>query len=144
MLQIKAQYFPWVIMLMNFAQGGNIISDLLGIGIGHSWVFFKDVYSAKTGIDYLITPLWFMRLYNYLSHRIEQYNLYGTENVGGNRAWGQPRPQDQPENAYGGNNGPWNRNAGNQQQNQGNQQQGNQQDQGGQGGHRAFQGRGVV
>merc|ERR1711920_810987 len=57
MLQIKAQYFPWVIMLLNFAQGGNIVSDLLGIGIGHSWVFFKDVYSAKTGIDYLITPL---------------------------------------------------------------------------------------
>jgi len=145
MLKVKAQYFPWVIMLMNFAQGGNIISDLLGIGIGLSWVFFKDVYSAKTGIDYLVTPLWFMRVYDYLSHRIENFNLYGTQNVGGNRAWGQPRAQEEPQNAYGGNNGPWNRNQGNQQnqQNQGNQQDQNQA-QGGQGGHRAFQGRGVV
>lgn len=82
MLQIKAQYFPWVIMLLNFAQGGNVISDLLGIGIGHSWIFFKVIYSQKVNRDYLATPNWFMRAFNYIYARVEGYNLYGAQRQG--------------------------------------------------------------
>lgn len=32
---IKARYFPWAMMIMDFLEGGSIVSPLIGIGVGH-------------------------------------------------------------------------------------------------------------
>jgi hypothetical protein len=58
---IKASYFPFAQLFLEILQGGSIWSGLIGIGIGHLFVYFKDVLPAAGRGDWLKTPEWAKR-----------------------------------------------------------------------------------
>ena len=46
-----AQYFPFAIAGLNWIQGGSIWSDLIGIGVGHSYVYLKEILPLSHRMD---------------------------------------------------------------------------------------------
>ncbi len=57
--RFKAMYLPWVLMGFNILLGGNGLTELIGIFVGHVYFYLKYVYPTKpNGVDYLITPQW--------------------------------------------------------------------------------------
>jgi Derlin-2/3 len=43
-LTFTAPYLPWVILGFSAMVGNNLVTDLIGIGVGHLYYFFEDVY----------------------------------------------------------------------------------------------------
>ena len=59
MINVQAKYFPFVSAGFNLLSGASIWNELIGIGVGHLYVYLKDVYPHKHGgKDYLRTPNW--------------------------------------------------------------------------------------
>lgn len=55
-LNFRAPYLPWVLLLFSFVLGSSPVMDLLGILAGHVYYYMADVYPAMTGISLLKTP----------------------------------------------------------------------------------------
>ena len=49
-LTFTAPYLPWVILGFSAMVGNNLITDLIGIGVGHLYYFFEDVYPIVADI----------------------------------------------------------------------------------------------
>ena len=66
--RLKANIFPFVLMALHMATGGDWMGDALGIGSGHCYFFLVDVYPATQGKDLVHTPnfliMWCHRLTN--------------------------------------------------------------------------------
>lgn len=45
-------------MGFNVLLGGSIFIYLLGLGLGHLYIFVKDILKAQHRKDYLATPAW--------------------------------------------------------------------------------------
>lgn len=54
-----AGYFPWVYMIMMSLFGGDWKMYLIGIALGHLYIFIKDIAVVKYHKDYLPTPRFF-------------------------------------------------------------------------------------
>ena len=60
-LTFTAPYLPWVLLGFSLMLGSSPLVDLLGMGAGHLYYFFHDVYPQMTGRRLLRTP-WLIRL----------------------------------------------------------------------------------
>jgi len=89
---VKATYFPWAITLINFLSGGSVWSDLLGIGVGHSYYFLTEVCQLKYRKNYLKTPFWWIQLCNWVHYKVQNSNLMGQRVDYNAEAGGQPAP----------------------------------------------------
>ena len=49
-LTFTAPYLPWVILGFSAMVGNNLVTDLIGIGVGHLYYFFEDVYPIVADI----------------------------------------------------------------------------------------------
>lgn len=55
-LNFRAPYLPWVLLIFSFVLGSTPSMDLLGVLAGHCWFFCADVFPAMTGVALLKTP----------------------------------------------------------------------------------------
>lgn len=53
---ILGGYFPWVYMVLMVLFGGSFLPYLIGIGLGHLYIFIKDIAFVQYHKDYLPTP----------------------------------------------------------------------------------------
>ncbi len=81
LLNFRAPYLPWVLLLFSFVLGSSPSMDVLGILAGHVYYYMADVYPAMAGVALLKTP------------RILQL-LFGNEDESG------PEPDYVPEPAH--------------------------------------------
>lgn len=62
--QFKAAHLPWVLLVFNFILRGTIISELLGIFVGHLYFFLKFKFPIDFGgASFLETPNFMYRLF---------------------------------------------------------------------------------
>ncbi|BDA49288.1 Derlin-1 [Coccomyxa sp. Obi] len=61
LVSIQAFYLPFALMALSLAMGGDWISDLLGIVVGHLYYFLKELHPAAGGPRLLETPTWLKR-----------------------------------------------------------------------------------
>lgn len=54
-----AGYFPFVYSIMMTLFGGSLINYIVGIILGHIYIFVKDIAVIRYHKDYLPTPRWF-------------------------------------------------------------------------------------
>lgn len=54
--QIPARYFPWAFMMFHVLLGGSIVSDLIGIVIGHAYYFVMFYYPREYHKTLISTP----------------------------------------------------------------------------------------
>ncbi|AQK84564.1 derlin-1.2 [Zea mays] len=57
-LQLKAFYLPWVMLLLDVIFGSPLMPGLLGIMVGHLYYYFAVLHPLATGKNYLKTPKW--------------------------------------------------------------------------------------
>ena len=55
----SAGYFPFVYALCMMLFGDSLVPYLVGIGLGHLYIFVKDIATLRYNRDYLPTPRWF-------------------------------------------------------------------------------------
>ena len=60
--EVKGFQFPFAMMLLTILLGGDIWTDLLGLGAGHIYYFLKDVVPLEYGYRLLRTPALLARL----------------------------------------------------------------------------------
>ena len=53
---VRSSYVPYVFLMMKASFGGDLISDLIGIIIGHLYYGLKYTIKEKYGLEVLITP----------------------------------------------------------------------------------------
>ncbi|KAI0565570.1 derlin-like protein [Gracilaria domingensis] len=84
-LNFRAPYLPWVLLLFSFVLGSSPSMDLLGILAGHVYYFMADVYPTMTGNndDFDDPPFGAVP---------QEAGAYGNANQGA--GWGQGRMLD--------------------------------------------------
>jgi len=60
--EVRGFQFPFAMMALTILLGGDVWSDLLGLGAGHIYYFLKDVVPLEYGSRVLRTPAVFARL----------------------------------------------------------------------------------
>lgn len=59
---ISGGYFPFVWTAVKvFLFQDSLIPNLMGIGLGHLYIFLKDIYAVQYHKDFLATPEFFKR-----------------------------------------------------------------------------------
>ena len=58
LMTFTAPYLPWVILCFSGLMGNNLMTDLIGIGVGHIYYFFEDVYPLVAEIRGWNTQRW--------------------------------------------------------------------------------------
>lgn len=56
LLNFRAPYLPWVLLLFSFVLGSSPSMDLLGVLAGHVYYYVADVYPTMAGVALLKTP----------------------------------------------------------------------------------------
>ena len=56
MVQLKAFWLPWALMLLTMIMGGSPLSDFLGILVGHLYYFLTTLHPRAGGGNYTRTP----------------------------------------------------------------------------------------
>ena len=69
-LNFRAPYLPWVLLLFSFVVGSSPAMDVLGILAGHVYYYLADVYPAMAGVALLKTP----RLLQFLVGNNDDYD----------------------------------------------------------------------
>jgi len=62
-IQVKASYLPWALIVLDLLNEntGSIYSSLIGILVGHLYVYLKDILPVSHKRDYMTTPQWMIR-----------------------------------------------------------------------------------
>lgn len=61
-VRFKSAYFPWVLMIFNVLMGGSPVYDLIGIVVGHLYIYLKDIYPRVSGKYFIETPQFLINL----------------------------------------------------------------------------------
>jgi hypothetical protein len=61
-INLKSGYFPWIYMGFNVLLGQSFFVYLVGLLLGHMYIFVKDIMLLKIHKDYLPTPKFFKKL----------------------------------------------------------------------------------
>jgi hypothetical protein len=56
LFSIKAKYFPFAYIFYAFISGASVIDMIIGIVIGHLYLYLKEILPLSTGKTYLKTP----------------------------------------------------------------------------------------
>ncbi|KAH3763212.1 derlin 1 [Pelomyxa schiedti] len=61
-IRFKALYLPWVMTGFGLLTGSNPIPDLLGIVVGHAYIFVADILPNTHHVTLIRTPQWLTNL----------------------------------------------------------------------------------
>ncbi|KAI5070536.1 hypothetical protein GOP47_0014879 [Adiantum capillus-veneris] len=59
---VQGFYLPWVMLLLNVIFGSPLVTDLMGIIVGHVYYFLTVLHPRNRGRNFLKTPLWVHKL----------------------------------------------------------------------------------
>lgn len=59
---VQGFYLPWVMLLLNVVFGSPLLTDLMGIVVGHVYYFLTVLHPRSGGRNFLKTPLWVHKL----------------------------------------------------------------------------------
>lgn len=65
--KFKSVYLPWAYIAMRLVMGGSITEPLIGVGVGHLYYFFAEVFSVSHGRKLIVTPQFCTDLSTYLT-----------------------------------------------------------------------------
>lgn len=100
LLNFRAPYLPWVLLLFSFVLGSSPSMDLLGVFAGHVYYYMADVYPAMAGVALLKTPRILQLLFGNEDESAPEPDFV-MEQAQQNRpaeggGWGQGRMLDRP------------------------------------------------
>lgn len=58
-IRVKSSYLPFVMVAFDLLVGQSLLDEILGIFIGHIYIYIKDILPVSTHKDYLKTPKFF-------------------------------------------------------------------------------------
>lgn len=100
-LNFRAPYLPWVLLLFSFVLGSSPVMDLLGILAGHVYYYLADVYPVMAGVVLLKTPRFLQIMVgnndDYDTPLANAAHVANNDDNGGDQAgagWGQGRMLD--------------------------------------------------
>ncbi|CAD8064934.1 unnamed protein product [Paramecium sonneborni] len=88
--QFKSEYFPWVLIGFHAITDQDIVQDLIGLGIAHSYLLLKDFLPVTHSIALLETPQFFK---NFVNKHIVKYAPFA-RNRFNNQQFQQPQRQN--------------------------------------------------
>ncbi|KAH7283762.1 hypothetical protein KP509_34G022900 [Ceratopteris richardii] len=59
---VQGFYLPWVMLMLNVIFGSALLTDLMGIVVGHVYYFLTVLHPRSGGRNLLRTPLWVHRI----------------------------------------------------------------------------------
>jgi Derlin-2/3 len=59
---VEKENLPWALLLMSVLTGGSPFDDLIGIAVGHTYIFLKMTLPNSHGYDLLKTPSFLQRI----------------------------------------------------------------------------------
>jgi Derlin-2/3 len=62
LVTLQGFWLPWALLLLNTVFGAPLMSDLLGIIVGHAYYFLTVLHPRASGQNYLKTPAWVHKL----------------------------------------------------------------------------------
>jgi len=72
-LVVRAPYLPYVFLVLGFLMDGSIMSDLIGIFVGHVYYFLMDIFPRQEGgFEILSTPEFMKRYFNESYRPVEE------------------------------------------------------------------------
>ena len=88
---VQSVHLPWVLMGFHLFTGGNPFNDLIGVVVGHTYIFLKTILPGTHGYDLLKTP-------GFVVSMVERLNRIGGPQQGPrmhvvNNRDGQANPQ---------------------------------------------------
>ena len=69
---IEAQYYPLVLMAMNYLMNGEYISSIVACLVGHTYYLSKFILPKKRGINALVTPHILREISSYMFYSPKQ------------------------------------------------------------------------
>jgi len=87
-LTLQGLWMPFGLLAINVMMGGSILSDVVGIVVGHAYYFLTILHPRVTGRHYLQTPAWV-------------HNLVGKWTTAGPPAFSPPPPPSTTGAVYG-------------------------------------------
>lgn len=63
---IKSGHLPWALLVLHVLLGNSIVSDLVGVATGHTYIYLKMVLPESHGYDLVKTPNWITNFTNKL------------------------------------------------------------------------------
>ncbi|MCO5562694.1 hypothetical protein L7F22_016324 [Adiantum nelumboides] len=58
LFSVQGFYLPWVMLLLNVIFGSPLVTDLMGIVVGHVYYFLTVLHPRNGGRNFLKTPSW--------------------------------------------------------------------------------------
>jgi Derlin-2/3 len=96
MFKFSANYFPFALMAFHLLMGMSIVDDIVGIVVGHLYLFLRDMLPKTHHVDLLQTPQWLIRMIPY--ERLGAYTVHAPAEARGGAAapaagrnWGRGR-----------------------------------------------------
>lgn len=74
MFKFTANYFPFALMAFHLLMGMSIVDDIVGIVVGHAFLFLSDMLPKTHNINILQTPQWLVRMFPY--ERLGAYTVH--------------------------------------------------------------------
>lgn len=62
LFSVQGFYLPWVMLLLNVIFGSPLMTDLMGIVVGHIYYFLTVLHPRSEGRNLLKTPVWVHKL----------------------------------------------------------------------------------
>ncbi|KNH06289.1 Der1like family [Perkinsela sp. CCAP 1560/4] len=91
---IEAQYYPFVLLLINYSLTGELVQGITGICLGNIYYYLRNSVPAKYGMQPLKTPSWFVSIVNLLSCRSNALMNQGIKSFDAHQfglGWGKGR-----------------------------------------------------
>ena len=67
-IPLKSGNLPWFLMAFHVLMAGNLISDLIGVATGHTYIYLKEILPESYGYDLLKTPKFMKTLVDKLNN----------------------------------------------------------------------------
>ncbi|KAK7198654.1 Der1-like family [Novymonas esmeraldas] len=66
----RSAVFPWILMALHLIMGQGLMADVIGVAVGHAYIFFKDIFPVSHNQRWLETPAWLRRQFSQTTPRI--------------------------------------------------------------------------
>lgn len=81
-IQIPSVYFPWALLLLNYALRRSILPELVGIFAGHIYYFLTEEYPVRFNKQVIYTPNFLLNLFPPTTLRVHGFSAPGRSSVG--------------------------------------------------------------
>mmetsp|Transcript_12876 Transcript_12876/g.19385 ORF Transcript_12876/g.19385 Transcript_12876/m.19385 type:complete len:251 (-) Transcript_12876:24-776(-) len=81
-IQIPSVYFPWALLLLNYALRRSFRAELVGIVAGHIYYFLTEEYPARFNKQLIYTPGFLLNIFPPTTLKVHGFSAPGRSQVG--------------------------------------------------------------